>query len=100
VSTEVDRDCGLALRHARTGGDPGIAPDVRVELDADRVYVLSGVTPRRTEFGVILIEDISKRERRSRAESEFVANAAHELRTPLTGIVSGCPRLARNAGSR
>jgi signal transduction histidine kinase len=49
---------------------------------------------------VILIEDISKRERRSRAESEFVANAAHELRTPLTGIVSGCPRLARNAGSR
>jgi signal transduction histidine kinase len=35
---------------------------------------------------ILVITDISERERRERAEREFVANAAHELRTPLTTI--------------
>ena len=76
---------------------PGVAPDERVELDDGRVYVLSGITPRRTDIGAILIEDVSDRERRARAEREFVANAAHELLTPLTGIVGAAHVLQAGA---
>jgi signal transduction histidine kinase len=76
---------------------PGVAPDERVELDDGRVYVLSGITPQRTDIGAILIEDVSERERRARAEREFVANAAHELLTPLTGIVGAAHVLQAGA---
>jgi two-component system phosphate regulon sensor histidine kinase PhoR len=41
--------------------------------------------------------DISERERRERAEREFVANAAHELRTPLTAITSAIEVLQAGA---
>jgi signal transduction histidine kinase len=40
---------------------------------------------------------VSERERRSRAEREFVANAAHELLTPLTGIVGAAHVLEAGA---
>ena len=76
---------------------PGVAPDQRVDLDDDRVYNVSGVTPRCTDIAVILIEDVSARERRTRAEREFVANAAHELLTPLTGIVGAAHVLQAGA---
>jgi signal transduction histidine kinase len=76
---------------------PGVAPDERVELDDGRVYVFSGITPRHTDIGAILIEDVSDRERRARAEREFVANAAHELLTPLTGIVGAAHVLQAGA---
>ena len=76
---------------------PGVAPDQRVDLDDDRVYIVSGITPRRTDIAVILIEDVSSRERRTRAEREFVANAAHELLTPLTGIVGAAHVLQAGA---
>jgi len=42
--------------------------------------------------------DVSERERRWRAEREFVDNAAHELRTPLAAITSAVERL--QAGAR
>jgi PAS domain S-box-containing protein len=38
---------------------------------------------------VSLFQDVTEQERRRRAASEFIANAAHELRTPLAAIVSG-----------
>ena len=76
---------------------PGVAPDQRVDLDDGRVYIVSGVTARRTDIAVILIEDVSARERRTRAEREFVANAAHELLTPLTGIVGAAHVLQAGA---
>ena len=76
---------------------PGVAADELVHLDRERAYIVSGITARETGSGVILIEDVSERERRSRAEREFVANAAHELLTPLTGIVSAAHVLEAGA---
>jgi signal transduction histidine kinase len=37
---------------------------------------------------VIVVTDVTERQRRERAEREFVANAAHELRTPVAAIAS------------
>jgi signal transduction histidine kinase len=75
----------------------GTARDTRVEPGADRVYLVSGVRTREETGCIILIDDISDRARRSRAEREFVANAAHELLTPLTGIVSAAHVLEAGA---
>jgi signal transduction histidine kinase len=47
---------------------------------------------------LIHIEDRTAFERRSRAEREFVANAAHELITPLTGIITAA--FALEAGAK
>jgi signal transduction histidine kinase len=89
---------GFSLRgYARRLDNPGVAPDEDVEVGRDHVYRLSGITARETNSGVILVEDVSARERRSRAEREFVANAAHELLTPLTGIVGAAHVLQAGA---
>lgn len=37
---------------------------------------------------VVVFWDVSERDRRERAEREFITNAAHDLQTPLTAIVS------------
>ena len=47
---------------------------------------------------LLVLHDVSDRERRRRAEREFVANASHELRTPLAAIASAVERL--QAGAR
>ncbi len=46
---------------------------------------------------VATFEDATGRERRTRAEREFVTNAAHELRTPLTVIASAVEVLKAGA---
>ena len=46
---------------------------------------------------VATFEDAEDRERRTRAEREFVTNAAHELRTPLTVIASAVEVLKAGA---
>ena len=58
---------------------------------------MSGAATRASNSAVILIEDVSDRERRSRVEREFVSNAAHELLTPLTGIVGAAHVLQAGA---
>lgn len=75
----------------------GFAPDTRVDVDEERIYLLSGIATDSSSESVILFEDITARERRSRSEREFVANAAHELLSPLTGITSAAHVLVAGA---
>ena len=75
----------------------GFAPDTRVDVDEERIYLVSGIATPTSSESVILFEDISARDRRSRAEREFVANAAHELLSPLTGITSAAHVLQAGA---
>jgi signal transduction histidine kinase/HAMP domain-containing protein len=56
-------------------------------IAGERAFAVSGIPARAGAADAILVvADISQRERRERAEREFVANAAHELGTPLTAI--------------
>lgn len=56
-------------------------------IHGDRSYTIVGIPSRRRGLDAVLVlADVSVRERRERAEREFVANAAHELGTPLTAI--------------
>jgi signal transduction histidine kinase/HAMP domain-containing protein len=61
--------------------------DARFDVGDDHAYAIVGIPARDpSQSAILVITDISERERRERAEREFVANAAHELRTPLTTI--------------
>jgi len=69
-----------------------------VSTDGQRVFDLTGIPAARTEAALLVVTDVSERERRRRAEREFVTNAAHELRTPLAAITAAIDRL--QAGAR
>jgi signal transduction histidine kinase/HAMP domain-containing protein len=74
------------------------AVEETVNLEDGRAYTIFGLPPRRrTETGVLVLTDVSVRERRERAEREFVANAAHELRTPLATIMGSIQVLQAGA---
>jgi two-component system phosphate regulon sensor histidine kinase PhoR len=70
----------------------------RVAVDDETVYLVVGVPPASAGDDVVLVlTDVSERERRERAEREFVTNAAHELRTPLTTITGAVELLQSGA---
>jgi signal transduction histidine kinase len=69
-----------------------------VSEDGERVFDVVGISAGPTESALLIIRDVSERERRQRVEREFVTNAAHELRTPLAAITSAIERL--QAGAR
>jgi signal transduction histidine kinase len=70
---------------------------VQARVSADeRTFALVGV-PARGHDAILVLSDISERERRERAEREFVANAAHELGTPLTAIATSLEVLRSGA---
>ncbi len=53
-----------------------------------RTYLVTGIpADPEAETVVVVLSDVSERERRERAERDFVTNAAHELRTPLQTIM-------------
>jgi signal transduction histidine kinase/HAMP domain-containing protein len=74
------------------------ATESEVAVSDDTSLVVVGLpASRSTDPAVIVITDVSERERRERAEREFVANAAHELRTPLTTITGAVEALRSGA---
>jgi signal transduction histidine kinase len=75
----------------------GIA-QARVLPGDERTYALVGIPAGPgAELAVLVLTDISERERRERAEREFVTNAAHELRTPIAVIASAVDVLEQGA---
>ena len=57
-------------------------------VEHERTFALVGIPARPGTDAILVVTDISERERRERAEREFVANAAHELGSPLTAIAT------------
>jgi signal transduction histidine kinase len=77
------------------GADPAT---MRVHPDPEHTYVVGLLPPSASaDTAVVVITDVTARERRERAEREFVMNAAHELRTPLSAISSAVEVLQHGA---
>jgi signal transduction histidine kinase/HAMP domain-containing protein len=79
-----DADASLAQAH--------------VKPDEERALAVVGI-PAQPEGDTVMIvlDDLTERERRELAEREFVSNAAHELRTPLTTIIGAVEVLQAGA---
>jgi PAS domain S-box-containing protein len=60
----------------------------RRSAGALKTYAVSGVPAGGASTAVLIVADVSERERRERAQRDFISNAAHELQTPLTAIAS------------
>ncbi len=108
---------------AYAGGDhlaPGVSlpepwPDIELGMVVAEAQRGSSVVERRFAHGgrtfdlvalapalgqgtvMLVLTDVSERERRERAEREFVANAAHELRTPTAAILMSIEALQDGA---
>jgi signal transduction histidine kinase len=61
---------------------------LQVTSDPEHSFAVTGVPSTAAGTAVIVVTDVTERQRRERAEREFVANAAHELRTPVAAIAS------------
>ncbi len=76
-----------------------LADPIRLELerpDESRAEI-EGCVTRVGGSTIVTLEDVSARERRERAERDFVTNAAHELQTPLAAITSAVQVLQAGA---
>ena len=91
---------GLPLRDVATGlfrPDAAVA-EARVVSEDERTFALVGIPAGPgTQTAILVLADVTERERRERAEREFVTNAAHELRTPLAAITSAVEVLQAGA---
>jgi signal transduction histidine kinase len=68
--------------------------ETRFSLSDERAFTLVGIPPAvGAGTALLVLTDISERDRQERAEREFVSNAAHELRTPLTAMTSAVEAL-------
>jgi two-component system, OmpR family, phosphate regulon sensor histidine kinase PhoR len=91
---DVDVEEVEPLARALQEGAVVVAQRVVLERpEADRAIVEMSAAPIRDGSGAVtsavaVLQDVTARERRERAEREFVSNAAHELQTPLAAINS------------
>lgn len=77
-------------------GAAAIQTDVRPS-DGE-AYSLAAIPPvEGGDSAVLVLVDLSDRERQERAQREFVTNAAHELRTPVTAILTSIELLQAGA---
>jgi two-component system phosphate regulon sensor histidine kinase PhoR len=79
----------FSLRELATslfGSDPP-AGGTLLETE-NRFFWIQGLPPSTAETAILIVDDVTERERARQSEREFVENAAHELRTPLAAIVS------------
>jgi signal transduction histidine kinase len=74
-----------------------VVAEARASTEDDRTLSIVGIPAAGSELAVVVIADITDRERRERSEREFVANASHELRTPVTAIVGAVEALRSGA---
>jgi signal transduction histidine kinase/HAMP domain-containing protein len=66
-----------------------------------RTYVVTGIPAgAEGETAVVVLSDMTERERQEQSEREFVTNAAHELRTPLQTILGAVEVLQGGAKER
>ena len=74
-------------------------PPEPIYVTADnRTLLVSGVPARGPgDAAILVVADVTQRERAERAQREFVTNAAHELRTPVAGIVTSIEMLQTGA---
>jgi two-component system, OmpR family, sensor histidine kinase VicK len=82
---------GLSLREiaqALFRADAAVAEARTDTADGSRTISLVGVPAGGSNLVLLVFTDITAKERRERAEREFVANASHELRTPVSAIIS------------
>ena len=88
----------LPLREFALDLFAGVEPVRRIiESEAGRIFELDGIPPEQAGSAIILLQDVTFRERHRRAEREFVANASHELRTPIAAITSSIEALQAGA---
>jgi two-component system phosphate regulon sensor histidine kinase PhoR len=83
----------LPAAMAAQTGEPVAPSRYHLHGDGDPLVVEMSAGPVRGEDGavesvVLIVDDVTERDRRERADREFVSNAAHQLRTPLTAIAS------------
>jgi len=74
-----------------------VVAEARATTEDARMLSIVGIPAGGSELAVIVIADITDRERRERSEREFVANASHELRTPVSAIVGAVDALRSGA---
>jgi len=91
---------GFRLREVAAGlfrEDARVA-EARVVSDDERTFAVVGIPAGPgTQTAILVLADVTERERHERAEREFVTNAAHELRTPLAAIMSAVEVLQSGA---
>jgi two-component system phosphate regulon sensor histidine kinase PhoR len=90
-----------AVVAARTG-EPVPASRYLLEVRGSSLVVEMSAGPVRGEDGavesvVLIVEDVTERDRRERADRDFVSNAAHQLRTPLAAIAGAVAVLQSGA---
>lgn len=71
---------------------------IRIQPDPAHTFLVALLPPSPvSDVAVVVMTDVTARERQERAEREFVTNAAHELRTPLAAIASAVEALQLGA---